>query len=303
MQQRYAMPETYPDRLQSAATEASAFISADENVLVDRNVSSSTFFQRAQSISIFISLILSPVAIILVSDWVSILGGVSWAEGDAKRVFNWHPVMMVTAYAIMNVGTLIFRVSGTSSYQASSLQSSTPRNVPATSTATSADPKKRRIVKIFHASSWTLSLVFGIIGIIAVFKSHNDPISGYIANLYSLHSWIGMLVLSLYTIQFILGISSFSGLLSGHGERSSPTLMEIHKFAGAYIHILVTATILMGIQEKEGFVSCAYTVETADLTLHFGKIPHSCEISHGLGLVILFMGLCTSFGLARFPLL
>jgi cytochrome b-561 len=82
-------------------------------------------------------------------------------------------------------------------------------------------------------------------------------------------------------------------------------MMELHKYTGTYIHILVTATILLGIQEKEGFVSCAYAVDSADLMpiLNYVKIPYACKISHGLGLVILCMGLFTSFGLARFPVL
>jgi cytochrome b561 len=147
---------------------------------------------------------------------------------------------------------------------------------------------------------WTLNVVFGTVGVLAVFKSHNDPISGYIANMYSLHSWAGMTVLSLYAIQYLVGMLAFSGL-SGRRRISNPILMEIHKFAGSYIHILATTTILLGIQEKEGFVSCAYTVESPDVPPEFnvGKIPYPCKISHGLGVVILLMGLCTNFGLAK----
>lgn len=279
------------DWLHTAETGASANegFSSPANAGAAVNRSSSPFLQRFQSVSIFISLILSPVAIILVSIWASTLGGVSWKEGEAKRVFNWHPVMMVTAYSVMNVGALVFRVSGTSSYQAS----------------VGSAPNKRGIAKVTHASTWTLSFVFGIVGIIAVFQSHNDKISGYIANLYSLHSWVGITVMTLYSLQFLFGIFAFGGLLSGSRMLRNPVTMEIHKFTGTYIHILVTATILLGIQEKEGFVSCAYEVDSPDLmpVLNYAKIPYACKISHGLGLVILFMGLLTSFGLARFPVL
>jgi cytochrome b-561 len=242
--------------------------------------------QRLQSIAIIISLILSPISIILVSVWASALGGVSWKEGESKLVFNWHPVMMITAYAIMNFGALVFRISGTSSYQA----------------GVGMAPERRGKAKVMHASLWTLSFVFGLVGIIAVFKSHNDSVSGYIANLYSLHSWVGMTVLTNYISQFLFGALVFGGVLKGSRLRN-PVMMELHKFSGAYIHILAMAAILMGIQEKEGFVGCAYKVESADLIpiLNYGKIPYACKISHGLGLVILFMGLFTSFGLARFP--
>lgn len=260
------------------------------------NQSSLPLLQRAQSVATTISLLLSPVAITLVSIWASSLGGVSWAQGEAKRVFNWHPVLMVTAYAFMNVGALIFRTTRTSAYQAS---------VSSTESSAYPDAKKRGVAKLTHGSVWSLSFIFGMVAMLAVFKSHNDPVSGYIANLYSMHSWVGILVLSLYTLQFMFGLLAFGGFLSGRSRLSSPVLMEIHKYTGTYIHILVTATILMGIQEKEGFVSCGYAVDSADLMplLNYGKIPYSCKISHGLGLVVLAMGLCTSFGLHHFPVL
>ena len=146
--------------------------------------------------------------------------------------------------------------------------------------------------------------IFGIIAILAVVKSHNDP-SGYIANLYSLHSWIGVFVLSLFTLQFLAGILGFGGLTGGRSRMSNPTMMEIHKYTGTFLHILITATILLGIQEKEGFVQCSYAVTEADLfpLSNIGKIPSTCKISHSLGIVILAMGLFTSFALTHFPVL
>jgi hypothetical protein len=99
-----------------------------------------------------------------------------------------------------------------------------------------------------------------------------------------------------------VGILSFGGFYSGSRSASKPILMEVHKFTGTYIHILTTMTILLGIQEKEGFVSCSYTVDLADdpPLFNLGKIPLPCKISHALGLVLLMMGFCTNDGLAKF---
>ncbi|KAL3775196.1 hypothetical protein ACHAWO_003812 [Cyclotella atomus] len=285
-----------PDWLQANpgynATEDSSAPSTQND---GRDSTSSSFLQRLQKIATIISLLLSPISIILVSLWVSQKamggGGVSWKQGDSGRVFNWHPVLMITAYALMNVGVLVFRASGTSAYQ-SSLASSSAE----------AYSRKRGIMKSIHGTIWSLDFIFGIVAMLAVFKSHNDPISGYIANLYSFHSWVGILVLSFFTLQFIIGIASFSGL-GGASRLGTPLLMEIHKYTGTYIHILATATIMLGIQEKEGFIGCSYTVNAPDLfpLLNYGLIPSACKISHGLGLVILAMGFCTNFALARFP--
>jgi len=255
---------------------------------------SSGFLQNLQSVSATTSLLLSPVAIILVSLWVSNEsmggGGVSWSEGDSKRVFNWHPVLMIVAYSIMNFAALIFRVSGTST---------SARGI------SEAGAKKRGIMKAIHGYVWVACFLIGMVAMLAVVKSHNDSVSGYIANLYSLHSWVGVLVISLYILQLTVGILAFGGLTGGTSRFAVPSLMEIHKYTGALLHLLITATIMLGIQEKEGFVQCWYEVTEKDLfpVMNYAKIPSACKISHGLGLVVLLMGVFTSFALARFPVL
>lgn len=254
--------------------------------------------QRLQKIATVASLLLSPISVILVSMWVSHEamggGGVSWKQGDSGRVFNWHPILMICAYALMNMGVLIFRASGTSTYQSSLAPSSAE-----------AYPRKQGITKTIHGTIWSLDFILGMVAMLAVFKSHNDPISGYIANMYSFHSWVGALVLSLFTLQLIMGIVSFSSLGGATTRLRTPLLMELHKYTGTYIHILATATIMLGIQEKEGFIGCSYVVNAPDLFpfTNYGLIPSACKISHGLGLVILSMGICTTFAMAKFPAL
>lgn len=273
---------------------------SSEDVETSESSSSSefSFLQKLQSVSATMSLILSPVAIILVSLWVSNEsmggGGVSWSEGDAKRVFNWHPVLMIVAYSLMNVAALIFRVSGTSSTRGIS----------------DAGTKRRGTIKAIHGYVWVACFLIGMVAMMAVFKSHNDAVSGYIANLYSLHSWVGVLVISLYILQLSVGMFAFGGLVGSTSRFAVPSLMEygiieLHKYTGALLHLLITATILLGIQEKEGFVQCWYEVTEADLIpiQNYGLIPSVCKISHGLGLVVLLMGVFTSFALARFPVL
>lgn len=53
-------------------------------------------------------------------------------------------------------------------------------------------------VKLTHLILHATATVLGALGIYCAFKFHND--SG-IANLYSLHSWLGMGTISLYAIQ------------------------------------------------------------------------------------------------------
>jgi hypothetical protein len=213
-------------------------------------------------------------------------GGVSWEEGDAGRVFNWHPVMMICAFCFMTVASLAFRIrSGILwGYRYTD----------------------RRFVKMMHGMAWTVALLCGFVGLIAVFKSHNDSQSGYIANMYSLHSWIGMTVIILYLYQMISATAAFAcsvppSLLIDAGRRAS--ILSFHRFLGNFIYGSTAATIMLGIQEKEGFIGCSYSVTSADLfpPEHVMDIPAVCRIGHGLGIVVLLMTMSTGYAQYTFP--
>ena len=227
-----------------------------------------------------VSHILAVAAVSTVSLWVSDEamggGGVSWAEGDAKRVFNWHPVLMVIAFAFMTVSSLAFSMQWRSN--------------------------DRKINKALHAIQWGVAAICAAVGIVAVVRSHNDPVSGFIANLYSLHSWIGVGVILLYVCQFFAGILSFGLNIPTISPAARAKVMNLHKFLGPIIYIAVACTILLGIQEKEGFVKCSYKVDKADLfpIQHFSEIPRACRISHSLGIIVFAMTLSTSFALHDF---
>ena len=227
-----------------------------------------------------LSHILALIAVCVVSLWVSDEamggGGVSWADGDAKRVFNWHPVMMVVAFAFMTVSSLSFFMRWRS-----------------------AD---RKVNKTLHVVQWTIAAICASIGLVAVFKSHNDAASGFIANLYSLHSWIGIAVILLYVAQFLAGGLSFALNIQRITPSTRAKVMNLHKFFGPTIYIAAAFTILLGIQEKEGFIGCSYKVDQADTfpLKHFSEIPRACKISHSLGIIVFAMALCTTFALYDF---
>lgn len=224
--------------------------------------------------------VLALFIILVVFGWISMLGGLSWQQGQSKQVFNWHPLMMVTAFSFMTVATLAF-------------QSATTTHL------------NRSTVKLLHASGWLTASLSAVVGLLAVFKSHNDPVSGFIANLYSLHSWMGVLVILLFIAQFVGGVRAFGGPLAANLSPSTRALaLRWHAgFVGPLIYVLTGVTILLGIIEKEGFVGgCSYHVDAPDLfpPAHFLRIQGVCLVSHGLAFLILLTMLSTGLALIDF---
>jgi cytochrome b-561 len=230
---------------------------------------------RWQIAASLVAHVLSLLMALLVIWWVHLLGGLSWSDGDSKHVFNWHPLLMILAFCFMTVAALSFRFSFY------------------------GQNYTRATKKWVHGSSWSVALIFGMVALIAVFKSHNDKKSGFIANLYSFHSWLGLGVVGLYTLQFLAGFFGFGWNVFGLTPVTKAKILTGHSYLGPFLHIAVAATIMLGIQEKEGFVNCSYQVDEADLwpIAHFGLIPKPCVVSHLLGMCVFATALCTSFAL------
>ena len=60
---------------------------------------------------------------------------------------------------------------------------------------------KRFTLKILHALIQAASLIFAAVGLAAAFDYHNR--SG-IPNMYSMHSWLGLITVLLFGIQVVL---------------------------------------------------------------------------------------------------
>lgn len=106
----------------------------------------------------------------------------------------------------------------------------------------------------------------------------------------------------MYILQFMMGVYSFAWPLSNMTAVNKARILQFHKCIGPLIYNATAATILLGIQEKEGFIGCAYTVTKADTfpIQHFFDIPSVCRTSHGLGILVLAVAVCTNLALYDF---
>ncbi|KAH9677883.1 transmembrane ascorbate ferrireductase 1 [Citrus sinensis] len=108
---------------------------------------------------------------------------------------------------------------------------------------------RKEVKKVIHLVLHAIALILGIIGIYAAFKYHNESA---IVNLYSLHSWLGIAVISLYGIQWLYGFVIFFYPGGSTGLRSES--LPWHVLFGLFVYILAVANAAIGFLEKLTFL-------------------------------------------------
>ncbi|KAF2312308.1 hypothetical protein GH714_032240 [Hevea brasiliensis] len=167
--------------------------------------------------------LLGLVVTALVLTWtVHYRGGLAFASDNKDLIFNVHPVLMVVGLILMNGEAMLAykTVPGTKSFK-----------------------------KLVHLILQFLAFCLSLIGVWAALKFHNDK---GIENFYSLHSWLGLICLFLFGIQWAAGFVTF--WYPGGSRNSRATLLPWHVFFGVYIYALAVATATTGILEKATFL-------------------------------------------------
>ncbi|XP_034979650.1 lysosomal membrane ascorbate-dependent ferrireductase CYB561A3 isoform X1 [Zootoca vivipara] len=188
------------------------------------------------------------------------LGGFAW-DGSSK-MFNWHPVFMVTGMLVLTgAAVLVYRVP---------LSWSGPK-LP---------------WKLLHAGLTLAAFILIVLGLVAVFEYHNKQ---GIANMYSLHSWLGLGAVLLFSCQWAMGFASF--LLPWAPTWFRALYKPIHVFFGSAILPLVVAACISGINEKLFF-------KLTNTTTPYSQLPAEAWFANILGMLILVFGLLVLFALA-----
>ncbi|OQV15839.1 putative Cytochrome b561 [Hypsibius exemplaris] len=179
--------------------------------------------QRSKTIWgwVVVFVLLALLAVLLIGLWVGNSGGGEW--GNTMRpnlMFNLHPLFMVLGF-ILIVGhtNLIYRFWPDANITA---------------------------LRIAHATLQLSGWLLMVLGVYAVGFS-KDYSSKKPSHFVSVHSWIGLIVLIVMTLQWLCG---FFGLLvpGCHGERRAAYRLT-HVFTGNVIFLLGCAEILIGIDQ------------------------------------------------------
>ncbi|XP_038483115.1 transmembrane ascorbate-dependent reductase CYB561 isoform X1 [Canis lupus baileyi] len=163
-----------------------------------------------------LSQLLGLTVVAMTGAWLGLYrGGIAW-EGALQ--FNVHPLCMVIGLIFLQGDALlVYRVF---------------RN------------EAKRTTKVLHGLLHVLALIIALVGLVAVFDYHRQK--GY-ADLYSLHSWCGILVFVLYFMQWLVGFSFF--LFPGASFSLRSRYRPQHVFFGATIFVLSLGTALLGLKE------------------------------------------------------
>ncbi|KAK9880647.1 hypothetical protein WA026_011886 [Henosepilachna vigintioctopunctata] len=188
--------------------------------------------------------------IVLIVIWFDFYGG-GYSLTDSSLEFNWHPVLMITSMLFLySQSILIYR---------------TARNMP------------KFKVKCLHAGLHIFILVIAALGVTAVFKSNETvPPS---PNLYSVHSWLGILTLALFSCQLVVGFATF--LFPGASKNLRTLVLPYHVTVGSSGFIMALFTAGMGLMEQAQGIT------------NYTELPPAGILINTIGLVIIVFGVLT----------
>ncbi|XP_021760030.1 probable transmembrane ascorbate ferrireductase 2 [Chenopodium quinoa] len=176
-------------------------------------------------------------------------GGLALISDNKAQIFNVHPVLMVISLVLLNGEAML---------------------------AYKTVPGTKAFKKLVHLSLQFLSFCLAIIGIWAAFKFHSDK---GIDHFYSLHSWLGLGCLFLFTLQWAAGFTTF--WYPGGSRNSRAFLLPWHVFLGVYIYAFAIVTTVTGILEKATFLQASHIIS---------RYSTEALLINSMGILIMVLG-------------
>ncbi|KAJ9153007.1 hypothetical protein P3X46_026499 [Hevea brasiliensis] len=106
-------------------------------------------------------------------------------------------------------------------------------------------PAKRKVQKAGHLMLHLIALGAGVLGVYTAFKYKHE--SGG-KDMVTLHSWLGMITICLFGLQWVLGF--FSYVFPGSEMSARASYMPWHVFGGMFIFFLAICTAQTGLLQR-----------------------------------------------------
>ncbi|KAG2310342.1 hypothetical protein Bca4012_024897 [Brassica carinata] len=166
---------------------------------------------------------LAVVVLVMVFVWsICYRGGFAWESTNKTLIFNLHPVLTLISLVILGGEAII-------SYKSL--------------------PFGKRANKLIHLVLHAIAIILGILGIYAAFKHHNEK---HIPNLYTIHSWVGIGVIVLYSLQWLYSFIVY--FFPGGSSTLRRDLLPWHVFLGVFVYVLAVGNSVLGFLEKLTFL-------------------------------------------------
>jgi cytochrome b-561 len=229
-----------------------------------------TPLQRASAVVSIVSVI---VGLILLVTWSNTqskdsgLGGYNWD----RLIFTYHPTFMYSALVLGSFSAIVsYRVL----------------------------PFTKYVTKSIHGLLHTGAIVSIILGLSCVIMGNNDESkndsNGFYANLFSLHSFIGLGAVIVYFLNYMFGLIHFVPSLEVIPGDLRKAYMPYHVFFGTFAVVASAMAVETGIMEAFVEVGCGYSVDSADINPaeHYHRLNYGCKLANGVG-VLVYLALFT----------
>eukprot|EP01035_Chromulina_nebulosa_P018864 gene18864-24649_t len=221
----------------------------------------------SKKISALVAFIGSVITIFLITAYCSgtnadesYLGGLNWGD----LIFNYHPIFMTTGMIFCFVNALLsFKYL----------------------------PLPKIVRKSIHGVLHTLSLMFVIMGLTAVIVGNNftnyNTVGIYFANLFSLHSFVGLSALAVYFQNYLIGFLAYG--LGVFSEDFKEKYLSNHVLFGLFALFLALAAVESGIMELFTEYGCGYEVTSADINpaANYHLMTEGCRLLNAIGMIVL----------------
>ncbi|KAF3432070.1 hypothetical protein FNV43_RR26809 [Rhamnella rubrinervis] len=169
----------------------------------------------ATPFTIFAHLIVIAVTTLVLVWLLHIRYGLAFKSTNKQKIFNLHPLLMIIGFLLLGGEAIM---------------------------AYKSVPGPRKSQKLVHLILHLLALLSGILGIYAVFRYKHESSQ---PDMVTLHSWLGIITISLFGLQYLLGF--FTYFFPGAEMSTRGNLLPWHVFGGMAIFVLGIITAETGL--------------------------------------------------------